>query len=217
MQHADVPQPRRALLRLAAAGAAAFAATVFKSGAARAADGDAVLLAGENVSDNTTVIRSGGVALYGISRTDDGALVGESTASDGYGVRATAPYIGLNAVGGEIAVYAVSDYGLGVHALTYDGVAVEAATAVEAGTALKVDGRAVFKLSGLLVIPPGAKSATQTNVPLTLQSLVLATLQQRRDEACIEAAVPDPDNRRFTVHLNKRVSRGTTVAWIIIN
>jgi hypothetical protein len=206
------PTLRLALLMLVAA-------SIVLARSGRAADGDAVLLGQENEANNATIIRaaSGGPALHGVSSTDDGALVGESTALDGYGVRASGPYIGLNAVGGEIAAYAVSDYGKGVFALTYDGVAVNAATAVDAGTALQVDGRAAFKWSGRLTIPAGSKAATQLDVPLTANSMILATLQQRRGGVSIEAAVPDPAGRRFTIHLNKRVSEDTTVGWFVLN
>ncbi len=214
----DTPS-RRSLLRTAAAGVAAVVGIALRPRTARAADGDAVVLGQENTANNATVIQSasGGPALKGISSTDDGALVGESTASDGYGVRASGPYIGLNALGGQIAVYAVSDAGKGVHALTYDGVAISAATAVDAGTALQVDGRAAFKWSGRAVVPAGARSVTVTGVPLTAESLVLATLQQRRDDTHVEAAVPDPVGARFTVSLNRRTSRNLTIAWFVIN
>src|SRR5262245_48825728 len=75
------------------------------------ADGDPVLLGRENAAINTTRIVANETALFGVSSTDDGALVGESRSSEGYGVRGTSPYIGVNAIGGRVGVYAVSDSG----------------------------------------------------------------------------------------------------------
>ncbi len=180
-------------------------------------DGDPVILGQESTADNTTRIVAHEIALWGISNTDDGALVGESVSLDGYGVRGTSPYIGVNAIGGEVGVYAVSDYGAGVQALTYDGVAVSASTAVDAGTALRVDGRAEFSRSGKVTVAAGMSSATVTGVPLTSESLVLATLQERIHVVHVEAAVPDVENHSFTLYLNRKVPRPTTVAWFVVN
>src|SRR4051812_6218898 len=128
----DQPTTRRRVLTLGAAamGAAALgAAELATAPGAAAADGDPVLLAATNQANNPTVIEivdSGQSALIARSNADDGSLVGINEASDGYGVRATGQYIGLNAVGGDIGVYSTSDYGVGLKALTYDGVAVDA-------------------------------------------------------------------------------------------
>lgn len=207
---------RRSMLAAVAAGAAA----VVVAGAATRAeadDGDSVKLAAENTSDNTTVIRSRQTALKGISHTDDGALVGENEASDGYGVRASCPYIGVNAVGGEVGVYAVSDYGKGVEALTYDGVAVFASTAVDAGSALEVKGRARFSRSGKVIVPSG-KDQISVPVPnLDGASLVLATVQERRSGFYVMGAVADPARAAITIYLSRASSRPATVAWFVVN
>src|SRR5262245_56271945 len=181
------------------------------------ADGDQLLLGQENSSNNTTRIVAHETALWGVSNTDDGALVGESLSSDGYGIRGTSPYIGVNAVGGGVGVYAVSDYGTGVQALTYDGVAVSASTAVEAGTALRVEGRAVFRWSGKVLVPAGANSVTVADIPLGAASVVLATLQERIDGLSVEAAVPDAKRRSFTLFLSRKVLRPVTVAWFVVD
>jgi hypothetical protein len=181
------------------------------------ADGDPLILGQENTSENTTRIVAGEIALWGVSDTDDGALVGESVSSDGYGVRGTSPYIGVNAIGGEIGVYAVSDYGTGVEGLTYDGVAVRASTAVEAGTALKVEGRAEFRWSGQVVIPQGTTRVTVDDVPLTEHSLVLANLQEWFHGLHLEAAVPDVAGRSFTLHLNRKAPRTMVAAWFVVD
>jgi len=181
------------------------------------ADGTPVILGQDNTAQNTTRIVAGEVALWGVSDTDDGALVGESLAPDGYGVRGTSPYIGVNAIGGEVGVYAVSDYGTGIEALTYDGVAVRASTAVEAGTALSVEGRADFRWSGKVEIPPGAIRVTVEDVPLDEDSLVLANLQQWVPGLHVEAAVADVPARSFTLYLNRKTPRPLAAAWFVID
>lgn len=185
--------------------------------AAGAADGDHLVLGVANEAINQTLLRTKETALHAVSATDDGALVGENTAADGYGVRGTSPYIGVNAVGGEIGVYAVSDYGAGVNALTYDGTALLAETAVDAGAALDVRGRARFSRSGRLVVPAGSTAATQTGISLDSTSLVLAVLQKRRGDTHVVAAVPEATSGSFTVFLNRAVTRDTEVAWFVVN
>jgi hypothetical protein len=207
---------RRALLIGLAAGVAAVAIES-ATDPAGAADNDKVVLGTENTADNPTVIRAGAVALKGISSTDDGALVGENEASDGYGVRGTSPYIGVNAVGGEIGVYAVSDYGNGVQALTYDGVAVAASTAVDAGSALEVSGRARFSRSGKVTVPAGRFQVTIPVHNLDARSLVLATVQERRDGFYVLGAVADPAASSISIYVSRKSSRPATVAWFVVN
>jgi hypothetical protein len=148
------------------------------------------------------------VALWGVSDTDDGALVGESVSPDGYGVRGTSPYIGVNAIGGEVGVYTVSDYGTGVEALTYDGVAVPR---VHRGRGRHRPARRRpcqdFRWSGKVEFPPGAMRVTVADVPLEEQSLVLANLQQWVPGLHVEAAVADVPARSFTLYLNRKTPR----------
>jgi len=85
------------------------------------------------------------------------------------------------------------------------------------GAALRVDGSAVFSRSGVLAIPAGARSATQTDVRLTSASLVLAVMRRHQRFRHIEAAVPHPGTSSFTVHLNLPASPGCQVAWFVVN
>jgi len=186
---------------------------------ARAADGDAVILGGENDAVNTTRVEAKETALFGKSNTDDGALVGENEAPDGYGVRATSPYIGVNAVGGEFGVYAVSDYGRAVDGLTYDGTALSARTAVPQGTALDVQGTAKFSRSGIALIRAGQKEVTVRGVLLTSTSIVLATLQQYRSGSGIQlrAAIPNPATSSVRIRLTANAPEDSKVGWFIVN
>lgn len=150
---------RRRLLAGTVAGAAVMAADAMRPASASAADGDNLKIGQENTAANTTTLSSDDGGLHVITDTDDASVVGVSTSSDGYGIRGTAPYIGVLGVGDEIGVYTVSDYGVGVHALTYDGTAILAQTAVPQGMALRVEGVASFTRSGVVTVPAGARTA----------------------------------------------------------
>jgi hypothetical protein len=215
----EARRSRRQLMGLSAGAATVLGLEVLRPAPASAADGDPVLLARTNQASNTTLIEmvdSGEPGLRVVSRADDGSVVGENTAADGYGMRATGAYIGLDAVGGEIGVYTVSDEGVGLRALTYDGVAVEASTAVDAGHALRVDGAVHFSRSGRVTVPPGRRWVT---VPAAVRptSSALATLQTRQAGVHVEAAVPDHTNRTLKIWLNRSVTSRVEVAWLLID
>jgi hypothetical protein len=105
----------------------------------------------------------------------------------------------------------------GLHGLCDDAAGTGVLAQSADGTALRVDGSAVFSRSGVLTIPAGARSATQTDVPLTSASLVLAVLQRHQRFRHVEAAVPHPGTSSFTVHLNLPASPGCLVAWFVVN
>ena len=207
---------RRRLLAGTVAGAAVVTVDAVMPASASAADGDNLKIGQENTAANTTRLSSNDGGLHVVADTDDGAIVGESTSSDGYGIRGTAPYIGVTAVGGEIGVYTVSDYGVGVHALTYDGTALRAQTAVPQGTALLVEGVASFTRSGTVTVPAGARTARVKVTPISAATLVFATPQRRLAGTHVEAAVPDDANDSFTVHLNRRAPQDLPVAWFLL-
>ena len=71
---------------------------------ASAADGDNLKIGQQNTAANTTRLSSDDGGLHVVADTDDGAIVGESTSSDGYGIRGTSPYIGVTAVWGARSV-----------------------------------------------------------------------------------------------------------------
>jgi hypothetical protein len=211
---------RRQVLGFGAAAATAIVGVeVAAAGPAAAADGEPVLLGSANQANNPTVIEvvdSGQPGLHVVSRSDSGSIMGENSSSDGYGMSSSGAHIGLNAVGGDIGVYSVCDYGIGVQAVTYDGVAVEARTAVDAGHALKVDGAVSFSRSGRATIQPGRRSVTVTAAVRGTTS-ALATLQSRQPGVFIEAAIPDSVNRTLKIWLNRSVRLPVQVAWLLID
>jgi hypothetical protein len=105
----------------------------------------------------------------------------------------------------------------GVHGRSDDAVGTGVLAQSAHGTALRVDGPAVFSRSGVLAVPAGARSATQADVPLTAASLVLAVMQRHQALRHVVAAVPDPRTSSFTVHLNLPASPGCRVAWFVVN
>jgi hypothetical protein len=156
--------------------------------------------------------------VSGNSRFSSG-VIGANVATDkpavqGWAQNGSTGVQGFSAAGDATAPTSANT---GVHGVcdAPDGIGVLAQRAQ--GTALRVDGRAVFRRSGVLVIPARAKSATMTGIPLTDASLVLATLRQHQVGLHVEAAVPDPATDSFTVYLNRRARRDVQVAWFIVN
>jgi hypothetical protein len=216
-RHVSGSTTRRGVLAAAVGAAAAVVASGGLAQPALAADGDALVLGVTNEATNTTRLETKETSLYAVSSTDGASLVGESRSSDGYGLQGTSPFIGVNAVGGEIGVYAVSDYGTGVRALTYDGTAVEASTAVPQGYALRVQGAVAFSRSGRATVRAGTDRVTVSAADVRPGTSILATLQQDRPGNSVAAAVPNPTTNTVLLVLTKRVTNDTVVAWLALD
>jgi hypothetical protein len=208
---------RRGVLAAAVGAAAAVVASGAMTQPALAADGDALILGVTNEATNTTRLETKETSLYAVSSTDDASLVGVSRSSDGYGLRGSSPYIGVNAVGGEIGVYTVSDYGTGMRALTYNGTAVEASTAVPQGYALRVEGAVAFSRSGRATVRAGTDRVTVSAADVRPGTSILASLQQYRPGISVAAAVPDSAANTVLLVLTKRVNSDTVVAWLALD
>jgi hypothetical protein len=208
---------RRGVLAAAVGAAAAVVASGGMAQPAVAADGDTLVLGVTNQATNTTRLETKETSLYAVSSTDDASLVGESRSSDGYGLRAASPYIGVNAVGGEIGVYTVSDYGTGVQAVTYNGTAMQASTAVPQGYALRVQGAVSLSRSGRATVRAGTDRVTVSLVDVRAGTSILATLQQHRPGISVAAAVPNPTTNTVLLVLTKRVTSDTVVAWFALD
>jgi hypothetical protein len=141
----------------------------------------------------------GGTGLSGVSLSGDPGVSGHSQGEGGTGV---------SGAGTDEGVHGFSESGIGVAALS------------NSGTALSVSGKAQFSRSGTATVTGtmGApkSSVTVTNVALTAKSLVLVTPQKDVSGVWVRAAVPDTSNAQFTVYLNKKVSVGFPVAWMVI-
>ena len=201
---------RRALLGMAAATAAVIVA---KPDAAEAADGDNMKLGQDNQTTNLTTItseRNGGLAVY--STTDDGAVVGHNTASDGYGLRGTGAYIGVDAIGGQIGLLADSE-GIAVQAETFAGTAVRAWGSGPASTALSVEGTVRFSTSGRVRVAAKQNKVT-VPVPSRPTSMVLATIQGYQAGLYVAGVVITSTN--FTIRLSQQAAAPVDVAWFLI-
>jgi hypothetical protein len=208
---------RRGVLTAAVGAAAAVVASGAMARPARAADRDTLVLGVTNQATNTTWLETKETSLHAVSSTDGASLVGESRSSEGYGLQGTSPYIGVNAVGGELGVYAVSDYGTAVQALTYNGTAVQASTAVPQGYALRVQGAVAFSRSGRATVRAGTDRVTVSGVDVRPGTSILATLQQHRPGISVAAAMPDPAANTVLLVLTKRVANDTVVAWLALD
>lgn len=211
------PASRRGVLAAAVGAAAGVVAAGAAARPALAADGDTLVLGATNEATNTTWLETKETSIHAVSDTDGASLVGESRSTDGYGLQGSGPYIGVNAVGGEIGVYAVSDYGTGVRALTYDGTAVEASTAVPQGYALRVQGAVAFSRSGRATVREGTDRVTVATADVRPGTSILATLQEHRAGVSVAAAVPDAATNTVLLVLTKRVTRDTLVAWLAVD
>ncbi len=161
---------------------------------------------------------SGSGAAIGVSGTGSDGVYGEGTEN---GVHAQGGTFGVFADGEDYGVYSRGpNYGVFGQASSPTGIGVAAAAEAPSGTALSVEGKARFSRSGTAKVAGTAaspkSSVVVTGVALTAKSLVLMTPQKNVAGVWVRAAVPNPAKNQFTVFLNKGVSVGFPVAWMVI-
>jgi hypothetical protein len=194
---------RRAMVLGAAAGAAAAIGAVAASASpAGAADGNSVLLGQPNAAEATTSVSTtyGDGLMASTTQNGQNGLEGEDLSpKGGQGVRgkSTAGY----------GVYGISDSGVGVYAQS------------KSSSALEVEGRATFSRSGILKILPGTHLGTQTGVPLTATSIVLATTQEVNPACYVIGVAKNVEDGEFTIWLSANVPHGkfAYVGWFVVN
>jgi hypothetical protein len=182
---------------------------------AHAADGEPLVAGALNGSSHTTVLGMAGAGdgASALRTLADGANFGVT----GESVRGTGVQ-GIAHSAGTSGVYGVnSSTGAGVTGQSDgpDGIGVLARSS--AGTALRVQGKLSLGRSGILRIPAGHRSFTQTGVNLSPNSMIVATVQRFRRDVWIMAADPDAVSDAFTVTLNRAPRRQTPVAWFVLN
>ncbi len=106
-------------------------------------------------------------------------------------------------VHGAVGVLGKSDSGVGVHASSGSGMA------------LQVTGKASFSRSGLATVRAGTKSVTVKLPGVLGTSLVLATLQQASGAIGVAAAVPASGS--FTIHLTAAPKKNAKVAYLVLD
>lgn len=161
----------------------------------------------------------GGTGVYGTSASsEDPAIVGRSYGGSaglfgfaGGGAPPAAPQD--TGVYGFATGYALrpASAAVGVHGRATAGTGV-LAQADQAGTALRVYGKATFSRSGILTIGAGKASISKSVAGLTSGSLVFAVVRTGDGKAWVRKVKPFSGS--FTVYLNKVLSSTTTVSWI---
>ncbi len=201
--------PKRALL----AAVVAVAAFGFLGGhplAAGAApngtDGDVVLGGANSCACETYISTSAGPAMV----LDATGLSGAGLYSSGdlHGVDGFASGSEWDATGvlGQGVIGAEGDgTNYGVIGNTNSGVGV---FAEGGGTALKVNGKATFSMSGIAVIPSGSNHVSESMYGVTTASMVLATVQQNNGFYVKDAVA---SSGSFTIYINKAPTSPTTV------
>ena len=196
--------------------AAATAAVAMKPEMAQAADGDNLKLGVDNEATNVTTIRSqtnGGLAVY--SAIDDGAVAGINTAPDGYGLRGTGAYIGVDAIGGQIGLLADSE-GIAVQAETLAGTAIKAMAGTPTAWALDVSGPVRFTTAGRARVLAKQNKVVVSGLALKPTSMVLATLQAHVSGLRVDGVVTNPAAGSAVIWLSKAAPVAVDVGWFVL-
>ena len=163
-----------------------------------------------------TDVGSPGVGIVGESKGNGVGVVG--FVGPGYEYF---PKEGVHGESNDAGAYGAvgrSLHGTAVQGRSDDGIAVHANAGLAAGTALKVDGRAVFSRSGRANVLAGQSTKVVNGVPLTSSSLVLATIQGSGAAGVYVKSVSiSVANSWFTIRLSKAVAANTPVAWFVVN
>jgi hypothetical protein len=158
----------------------------------------------------TGVTGSGGYGVQGI-----GTVAGVDGLGEGFDGPSSIGVFGHNATTG---VYGWGPIGVEAQGEGADSTGLRASPgSTENGYAIDALGKVKLKESGKIVVQAGNDRVTKFDVRLLAGSIVLVTSQQNRDGVFVQAAVPNVTGDRFTVFLNKPVTRNTTFAWVVIN
>jgi hypothetical protein len=154
-------------------------------------------------------------AVYAINFGSGGAIRAEGTG--GTVVNA----IDQSTVSGGIGVAGTSSAGTALSAVTDTGTALYTQVNDPSGTALFVDGRISHRwcgrasINGTIAVPKSA--VTVSNVALTANSLVLATIQSASPGVYVDSAVPHPTTGKITITLSAAVTKKVVVAWFVVD
>lgn len=201
---------RRSVLTATMGGVVAAAAGALgRPAAARAANGDNVLLGGANVATAQTAVKNlGGNALRGASHAGIGLY---GTSRDAAGVS------GFSLQGD--GVVGQTQFGAGVSGSSEFGSGVQASSS--GGVALDVLGHVRFSWSGVAIIPAGETSVVfdvgfgeDSNVYPS--SFVLLTPKDDLDGRSLWYTT-NPNAGRFGIHIGSARTSPTRIAWLLAN
>ena len=166
---------------------------------------------GEGEAPGTAIVAAAAgrsTGLYAESAAGTGV---HGNSADGDGV------IGTSQQPAQSGVYGYNDEagGYGVFGRANNGSAIAGSSTN--GYGLDITGRVGFSRSGRLVIPAGSATVSEFGIRLEANTLIIATLQQRRRGVFIEAVVPRVNDDFFVIYLNRPVDANTRVAWFALN
>jgi hypothetical protein len=230
---AGTRQTRRAVMTAAigAAGAMAVGALAGAAPAAAATGGNLILGHGTSdaVNDANAETRvnattngitafsaiqpASGIGMEAFTTTGTGVLAIAGASGTGLDARSTsgAGAIGACASGAGLYGFVGST---AAPALGASGAGVVARAADPSKLALRVMGRAAFAFSGTATVAANKASVTVTKPGVSAASLIIATPRTNRAGVFVQSAVPGAGT--FTIHLNKKVSGATVVAYMIL-
>lgn len=183
---------------------------------------------------------AGGFGVAGRANGTRAAVLGDNTGA-GDGIEAVAVASGKSAIfahhihaNNGWGVFGLSENGTGIYGQgTANGVEGKSVGAAGAGVLAQNTGGGPALVavgpstlagkinaparSGKVVVPAGSATVTKTGVPLTAQSLVMATVQQNVPGIYLRAAVPNPAASSFTIYLSGNAPTATTIAWFVVN
>jgi hypothetical protein len=165
-------------------------------GIARATDGGPLVLGQQNEAISATSLSvSGNNGLVVTTTQGDGQALAVSQDGDGQAVHAE---IGSGANGCALCAFAL-----------------------QGGNALFVDGRSSFngpifsKMSGVSIVPAGARSVTVSVSQLRGQERVLATLQGATGRTGVASVANHPAAGTITIFLTQTAPKDVKVAWFM--
>jgi hypothetical protein len=166
-----------------------------------------------------------GAAATGPAARGSGDVWGTSASGHGAGVRGN----GRWGVIGEGTHTGVSGAGfVGVRGSTSivhgdeAGVGVWAQAAIPGSTALRADGPSefngvtTFSRSGVVTVGRGSRQLTVSGVPLTADTAILATLQNRVTGLFLHAVETDVAKGSFTIFLSTAPDRDVRIGWFAL-
>jgi len=232
VDHDEAPVSRRGLMKkvggaVAVGVAGAAVGSTLASAPAGADTGGAAILGRDNTADEVTAIRNGDSRAYFADSFGRIALQGLQFAPSGQAV--SARVFGQSDISvladtsghwSQIAVVGDTTPGLGegigVWGKTGNGIGVRAEAQGPGGWGLEVRGKAVFSRSGKVTFSQGQASRT-ISVPVTTDSLVLATLQGNVADTWVRAVGLDTRRGIIAIRLNRAAPVGLTVGWFVVN
>lgn len=205
------PRSRRALLGAGlGAFAAAVAASIGRPAAAKADNGDPLLL-GSTANTATMRTRFQGV----VDSYPALAVINDATGEDSSGLVASGEAVGVAGSSETgIGVAGGSYSGIGVRGSSFSGTGVHAQSSH--GVALHVAGRAAFALSGVITIPPdtlggGIDIGTQVNAGMFVLLTPLSNLN-----GCDIWSSVRPQNNTIVIHMSRTRAKPTKIGWFVI-